>query len=106
VSPKSQKHGAIYFSGDTVWYEGVAEVGRRFRIGTALINLGAVQVDRFGPERLTMSADEAVQLARAFGLPTLIPPHYEGWAHYRESREKLKNTFTGLHENMRWLAPE
>jgi L-ascorbate metabolism protein UlaG (beta-lactamase superfamily) len=107
VSPKSQDHGTIYFSGDTVWYEGVAEIGRRFRIGTALINLGAVQVDSYGPERLTMSADEAVQLARAFDIHTVIPLHYEGWVHYRESREKLKKTFTsaGLGENVRWLAP-
>jgi len=107
VSPKRQDHVAIYFSGDTVWYEGVAEVGRRFRIGIALINLGAVQVDHFGPERLTMSADEAVQLARAFGLHMLIPLHYEGWAHYRESREKVKKTFTstGLDERVHWLAP-
>jgi L-ascorbate metabolism protein UlaG (beta-lactamase superfamily) len=107
VSPKRQDHGAIYFSGDTVWYEGIAEVGRRSRIGTALINLGAVQIDSYGPERLTMSADEAVQLAKAFGLHTLIPLHYEGWAHYRESREKMKKAFTssGLDERVRWLTP-
>ena len=66
-----------------------------------------MQIDSYGPERLTKSADEAVQLAEAFGLHTLIPLHYEGWAHYRESRAKMKKAFTssGLDERVRWLTP-
>jgi L-ascorbate metabolism protein UlaG (beta-lactamase superfamily) len=104
---KSQDHCTIYFSGDAVWYEGVAEIGRRFRLGTCPDQSRRVQVDSYGPERLTMSADKAVQLARACDTHTLIPLHYEGWVQYRKSREKLKKTFTsaGLDEYVRWLAP-
>jgi ribonuclease BN (tRNA processing enzyme) len=41
-----------------------------------------------------MSARQAVELARAFGLSTLIPLHYEGWAQYRENREQIEKTFS------------
>ena len=36
---------AIYVSGDTVWYEGVAEVARRFPVKVAVLFMGAAQVD-------------------------------------------------------------
>jgi len=42
---EGQQHGAFWISGDTVYFSGVAEVGRRFDVGTALIHLGGV---RFG----------------------------------------------------------
>jgi len=32
---------AIYFSGDTVWYDGVEEVAERFSVSVALLCLGA-----------------------------------------------------------------
>ena len=31
----------IYITGDTVWYDGVAEVARRFRAGVVLLFAGA-----------------------------------------------------------------
>lgn len=57
---------AIYFSGDTVWYEGVAEVAQRFPIRAAILNLGAARVPEIGGHHLTMTAEEAVEAARAF----------------------------------------
>ena len=39
----------VYFSGDTVWYEGVAEVARRFTIRAAILNLGAAHVPEVVP---------------------------------------------------------
>lgn len=47
---------AIYVSGDTVWYEGVAEVGRRFHPRVAFLNLGAARVAVAGPAPLTFTA--------------------------------------------------
>jgi hypothetical protein len=38
----------IYVSGDTVWFEGVAEVAKRFAIRTAILHLGAARVPAVG----------------------------------------------------------
>ncbi len=84
---------AIYVSGDTVWYEGVAEVARRFDVGVAILHLGAAWVPEVGPFHLTMTAEEAVEAARAFKDATIVPVHFEGWAHFSEGREKVVAAF-------------
>ncbi|HXZ43328.1 MAG TPA: MBL fold metallo-hydrolase, partial [archaeon] len=48
--------GAIYISGDTVWYDGVAEVARRFPVRTAVLFMGAARVREVGPHHVTMIA--------------------------------------------------
>jgi hypothetical protein len=53
---------AIYISGDTVWYEGVAEVGRRFSVQIAILFMGAARVPEVGPWHLTLTAAEAVEV--------------------------------------------
>ncbi len=96
---------AIYISGDTVWYEGVAEVSRRFSVQIAVLFMGAARVLEVGPAHLTFTADEAVQAARAFPDATIIPLHYEGWAHLCESRRQIAETFAaaGLARRLQWL---
>jgi L-ascorbate metabolism protein UlaG (beta-lactamase superfamily) len=98
---------AIYISGDTVWYEGVAEVGRRFPIHTAILNLGAARVPEVGPWNLTFTAEEAVQAAKAFPEWTIVPLHYEGWKHFSESKAVVASAFSaaGLNERLHWLDP-
>lgn len=99
--------GALYVSGDTVWYEGVAEIARRFDVRVALVNLGAARVAAVGPVDLTMSAAGALALARAFGRAVLVPAHYEGWAHFQEPRAAVARAFAaaGLTARLRWLEP-
>ena len=36
----------IYITGDTVWYDGVAEVARRFKVGIVLLFAGSAQTSR------------------------------------------------------------
>jgi L-ascorbate metabolism protein UlaG (beta-lactamase superfamily) len=100
-------HDAIYVSGDTVWYEGVAEVAKRYAIRTAILHLGAARVPAVGPFHLTMTASEAVKAARAFAGATIVPVHYEGWAHFSEGREQIEGAFLngGLSHRLRWLEP-
>ncbi len=102
-SPQS----AIYISGDTVWYEGVAEVGERFSIRIAILFMGAARVKEVGPAHLTLTAKEAVQAARAFGDPVIVPLHYEGWEHFSESRREIEDAFlsAGLERRLRWMEP-
>jgi L-ascorbate metabolism protein UlaG (beta-lactamase superfamily) len=94
---------AIYFSGDTVWYQGVAEVAKRFAIGAALLNLGAALVPEVGSFHLTMNASEAVQAANVFANAHIIPLHFEGWAHFSEGREDIAAAFAAADiSRLRW----
>lgn len=96
---------AIYISGDTVWYQGVVEVSRRFFIHAAILFLGAARVKQVGPAHLTMTAEEAVEAARAFIDAQIIPLHFEDWQHFSESRDEIETTFKkhGLAHRLRWI---
>jgi L-ascorbate metabolism protein UlaG (beta-lactamase superfamily) len=98
---------AVYVSGDSVWFEGMAEVARRFDIHTAILFMGAARVPEIGPQHLTLAAEEGVEAARAFSQATIVPLHFEGWAHFSESREKIAQTFAsaGLAARLRWPEP-
>lgn len=98
---------ALYFSGDTVWYEGVAEVARWFNVTTAVLNMGAAKVQAAGPAPLTMTAADAVQLARAMPKASIVPLHFEGWAHFTESQQVIQQMFreAGLEACLRWIGP-
>jgi L-ascorbate metabolism protein UlaG (beta-lactamase superfamily) len=97
----------VYVAGDTVWYEGVAEVAARFSIAVAVLNLGAARVPAVGPAPLTMTAADAVETAHAFPTATLVPLHFEGWAHFSESRAVIEPAFAqaGLTSRVVWLTP-
>jgi L-ascorbate metabolism protein UlaG (beta-lactamase superfamily) len=102
-SPKN----AIYISGDTVWFEGVAEVSQRFSIQIAILFMGAARVAAAGPSHLTFTAEEGVEAARAFPDAAIIPLHYEGWEHFSESRKQIEGAFraAGLEHRVRWMEP-
>lgn len=85
---------AIYVTGDTVWYEGVAEVAHRFPIRTIILFAGAARVKDRGPAHLTMNHEDALATASAFPEAHIYPVHYEGWEHFSEGAQILKDTFT------------
>ena len=98
---------AMYISGDTVWFQGVAEVARRFPVSVAMLFMGAARVAPAGPDPLTFTADEGVLAARAFAPATIIPVHFEGWAHFSESRREIEAAFAAanLENRLLWLPP-
>jgi L-ascorbate metabolism protein UlaG (beta-lactamase superfamily) len=100
-----QQDGAFWISGDTVYFRGVAEVGERFDVDTALIHIGGVRFPVSGPARYTMNAREAARVATELGLKTLLPIHYEGWKHFREGRTDAERAFAaaGVSDRVRWL---
>ena len=97
----------IYISGDTVWYEGVAAVAERFPVGLAVLFMGSARIAAVGPSHLTMTADDALQAARAFSQAPIIPLHFEGWTHFSESHQDINRAFVGagLESRVRWLVP-
>ncbi len=88
-----QRYGALYVSGDTVFFEDLEEIGQRFHVGTALLHFGAALIDVYGPVFLTFTGAEGVQFARTLGEATVIPIHYEGWAHFTEDRAAIEQAF-------------
>ena len=98
--------GGLYVSGDTVLYEGVQEVAARFDVGVAVLNVGAARVAAAGDQPLTFTAEEAVEVARLMPSATIVPLHFEGWAHFSEGRAEVERAFAaaGLRERLRWPA--
>ena len=84
----------IYISGDTVWYDGVAEVARRFKAGVVLPFAGAAQTR--GPFHLTMDTNDTIETARAFPDATIVPLHTDGWAHFKQNARDLRASFDAL----------
>lgn len=95
---------AVYVSGDTVWYEGIAEVARRFSVKAAILNMGAARVKEVGPAHLTFTAEEGVAAARAFPDAVIFPLHYDSWSHFSESRNEIDSAFSsaGMMERLIW----
>lgn len=107
LTPGQDTGGAVYVSGDTVWFDGVAEVARRYPVQTAVLFLGAARLAPVGEFHLTMTAQEAATAARAFSDAVIVPAHIDGWAHFTEGRAEVDRVFAeaGLASRLRWLAP-
>jgi L-ascorbate metabolism protein UlaG (beta-lactamase superfamily) len=104
---ESSKAGSrpIYISGDTTWFDGVAEVARRFKCGVVLPFAGAAQTR--GPFHLTMDTNDTIETARAFADAVIVPVHTDGWAHFRQNAGDLRATFDtlGFGSRLRILQP-
>ena len=88
-----QRRGVIYVSGDTVLFEELQEIPRRYHIETALLQSGAAPFDVFGPAYLTFTAAEGARFAKTLGETIVIPLHNEGWAHFTEGRTQIEQAF-------------
>ncbi|BDG01440.1 MBL fold metallo-hydrolase [Anaeromyxobacter oryzae] len=94
----------LYVTGDTVWFEGAAEVSRRFRPRLVVPFAGSARTR--GAFHLTMDANDALETAHAFPDATLVPVHDQGWAHFTESAEDLAHAFEVLGQRSRLLVLE
>ncbi|HXD09338.1 MAG TPA: MBL fold metallo-hydrolase [Anaerolineales bacterium] len=100
-----QKYGALYISGDTVWFNGLREIGQRFRIGTSILHIGAARFPIMGPIRFTLNAKEAIKIFHALKPQTVLPIHYEGWRHFKETGADAGQVFeaSDIREKIQWL---
>lgn len=94
LSPHESGSRPIYITGDTVWYDGVAEVARRFNAGVVLPFAGAAQTR--GPFHLTMDTNDTIETARAFPDAVIVPVHTDGWAHFKQTSGDLRSSFDTL----------
>jgi L-ascorbate metabolism protein UlaG (beta-lactamase superfamily) len=84
----------LYVTGDTVWYDGVAEVARRFSPSVIVLFAGSARTR--GPFNLTMNVNDAIETAHAFAGATIVPIHCDGWAHFTQSGEDIECSFKAL----------
>lgn len=96
---------AIYATGDTVWYQGVAEVAQRFRPRLVIAFAGAARPR--GPFHVTMDNNDAIETAAAFPNAKIVAIHNDGWAHFSESAADLERVFErfGLGKRLIKIAP-
>jgi L-ascorbate metabolism protein UlaG (beta-lactamase superfamily) len=80
-----------YITGDTLWFEGTAEVARRFSPKVVVLYTGAAEPR--GRFRMTMGSEDALEAAQTFPDATLVSVHNEGWGHLRESQDQLVDVF-------------
>jgi len=85
---------AIYISGDTVWYEQVPEVGRRFDVRLAILFTGCAEPR--GPFHVTMDSNDAIEAAYAFPNAKIIAVHNEGWGHFTQTQDDVAKAFATL----------
>lgn len=100
-----QQHGALWISGDTVFFDGVREMANRFDVGTVVVHLGGVRFPISGPLHYTMTAEKAVQACGPLHPRTVIPVHYEGWKHFRQPPETARRVLgaSPLANAVTWL---
>jgi L-ascorbate metabolism protein UlaG (beta-lactamase superfamily) len=93
----------IYITGDTLWYEGTADVARRFAPKIVMLYTGSAEPR--GRFRMTMGSEDALEAAHAFPDAALVSVHNEGWIHLRESQDQLADTFNtfGLRQRLTLL---
>jgi L-ascorbate metabolism protein UlaG (beta-lactamase superfamily) len=97
---------ALYISGDTLLTPELAEIGRRFPIGVAVLHLGAAQLAELGEVTISMSGNDAAQLANELDAELVVPVHFEGWGHYKEATDDITQAFVAANadQRLRWLA--
>jgi L-ascorbate metabolism protein UlaG (beta-lactamase superfamily) len=105
VSFKDGSQDPIYITGDTVWYDGIAEVARRFPAGVVVLFAGSAQTR--GPFHLTMDVNDAIETAHAFPNAAIVPIHCDGWAHFTQDGADLDVSFKalGIGARLRMLEP-
>ncbi|KAG9125762.1 hypothetical protein FRC07_006321 [Ceratobasidium sp. 392] len=101
---------AIYFSGDTIYLEELAQIRKKFHIVLAILNLGDVRVVLPGssePLQITLDGKSAVKLIRDLEPDVVVPMHFDSWAHFTEPSAKSAKVFEeeGLKDKIKWLAP-
>ncbi len=85
---------AVYATGDTVWYEGTAEVARRF--APRLVIAFAGRAEPRGPFHVTMDNNDVIEMAHAFPGAAIVGVHNHGWKHFTQSSADLERAFAAL----------
>ena len=98
----------LYVSGDNASVDVVRTIADRIgTIDLAVLFAGGVSVPhRFDGAYLTLSADGAAQAAEVLGVRAVVPVHFEGWAHFTQGADDLRDAFAAAGLSDRLVVPE
>ncbi|KAF2716682.1 Zn-dependent hydrolase [Polychaeton citri CBS 116435] len=102
------KPNGIFFSGDTVYIDELADIKTKFHIRAALLNLGGAEVPVSDPPlQITMNSKQAIRLVGAISPDVVVPMHCDGWGHFTEDGANAAQAFKagGIDDRVRWLDP-
>jgi L-ascorbate metabolism protein UlaG (beta-lactamase superfamily) len=104
---EGQEKGALYVSGDTVYFAGIEEIAKRFKVHTAVLHVGKAGFPEINYMPLTFTAEMAIRTARLMNVEQFIPTHFEGWKHFNEQPAYLYDqiTHSTIKEKLLWLQP-
>ncbi|WP_205508859.1 MBL fold metallo-hydrolase [Longitalea arenae] len=104
---EGQQKGALYVSGDTVYFDGIEEIAKRFKVHTAILHVGKAGFPEINYMPLTFTTEMAIKTARLLKVEKFIPTHFEGWKHFNEGAEYLYDQIihSDLKEKLLWLQP-
>jgi len=88
-----QEDGVIYISGDTVYFNGIDEVAKRYKINIGILHVGSAQFPHLsGTAKYTMDGKDFIEATRILNPKKAIPIHHKGWTHFKEAETALLNT--------------
>jgi L-ascorbate metabolism protein UlaG (beta-lactamase superfamily) len=106
----------IYHSGDTAYFQGFAEIGRRLKPEIALLPIGAYFPDSY--RAVHTCPEEALQAFLDLGADTMVPMHYNTFRLGREPMDEplprlmraaevagVEDCVHPLAEGESWLVP-
>jgi L-ascorbate metabolism protein UlaG (beta-lactamase superfamily) len=100
---------SVYVSGDNASLDVVRAIAERCGpVDVAVLFAGGVQLaHRFDGAYLTLSSDWAAEAAKILAAATVIPLHYEGWAHFMQGADALRAAFAGngIGDRLTLVAP-
>jgi L-ascorbate metabolism protein UlaG (beta-lactamase superfamily) len=99
---------SVYVSGDNASLDLVREIGERLGpIDIAVLFAGAAQVPRIPNANLTVGSADAAEATRILDARVAAPLHFNGWTHFTEGADDLRQAFlaAGLADRLILLEP-
>ncbi|RME89080.1 MAG: hypothetical protein D6767_09080 [Candidatus Hydrogenedentota bacterium] len=77
--------GSLYISGDTVYFNALEEIAKRFQVKATILHNGAVRFPYLSGNGLyTMDAEQLLNAIRLFKARQNLIIHHSGWTHFTE----------------------
>ncbi len=84
----------VYVSGDNASLDVVRTIGKRLGPFDALVLFaGAARTPLAGGAPLTLTSEDAAEAVDILGRPPAVLLHFEGWAHFSEGADELRQAF-------------
>ena len=98
----------VYFSGDTVWIDELAQIKNKWHVSIAVLNLeNALFEHPNGVLQITFDGKQAAHLMRVLNVDWMVPIHFESWDHFTEHQADLVVIFDeeNVSQKVCWLTP-